>query len=423
MPEIKPFCALRYDAGKVRIADVVAPPYDVISPDHQTQLYDRSRYNVVRLILGREEDRYTEARTSLLAWKEEQILTRDETEAIYFLTQSFVGPDGISHTRRGFIAVCRVEEFQTGAVLPHEKTLSKPKEDRLKLAQAARTNLSQIFSIYSDPENKMGELLDRGITGAPLIEVEYEGVLNRLWRSADEPLIRDVMAAMKGRTVLIADGHHRYETALAYRDLMRIKTGSGSDDAPFSYTMMFFSSMDDRGLVVFPTHRLVHSLDGFDAGALMTGLGEHFDITPYGSRDSLLESLISRREFAYGVIERGGYHLAVLKDRRSLKSVIGSQIPPEVRELDVTLLHSYVLEDLLKISHESQERKEHLEYVKNVEEADEAIQSGRAQLAFLMNATKLEQIRRVAKAGHTMPQKSTFFYPKLLSGLLLYPLE
>lgn len=423
MPEIRPFRALRYDPGKTSVADVVAPPYDVIGPEQQAQLYDRSQYNVVRLILGRENDRYAEARSNLLAWKDEQILVRDDQEAIYFLTQSFVGPDGVHHTRRGFIAICRVEEFKTGSVLPHEKTLSKPKEDRFKLVQATKTNLSQIFSIYADSGNRMGELLDCGISGTPLLEVEYEGVQNRLWRCTDELLIRDVVAGMKGRTVLIADGHHRYETALAYRDLMRIKTGSGSGDPPFGYTMMFFSSMDERGLVVFPTHRLVHSLPAFDPEALLTKLRDHFEITMFGARDALLDELTVRKEYAFGLMTPASDHLVVLKDRGSLKTIIGGRISPEVRELDVTLLHSYILEDLLNISRDSQERKEHLDYVKNVDDADEAVRSGRAQAAFLMNATKLEQIRRVAKAGHTMPQKSTFFYPKLLSGLLLYPLE
>lgn len=423
MPEIRPFRALRYNPASVSPADIVAPPYDVISPDQQAALYDRSPYNVVRLILGREADRYGEARSHLKSWKEKKILTMDDEEAIYFQAQSFMGPDGVSYNRRGLIAVCRVEEFKAGSVLPHEKTLSKPKEDRFKLVQATRTNLSQVFSIYSDPRNEMRDCLDQGMSGAPFLAVDFEGVQNRLWRCTDERLIRVAVDGMKERTVLIADGHHRYETALAYRDLMRIKTAGNSGDEPFNYTMMFFSSMDEKGLVVFPTHRLVHSLALFDSSALLAKLAVHFETSEVSSRFLLVESLMRRKEYAFGLIVPGRYYLLALRHSAALRSIIGEDVPPEVRELDVTLLHSHILENLLSISRESQERKENLEYVKNADDADAEVQSGRAQLAFLMNPTRLEQIRRVSRAGHTMPQKSTFFYPKLLSGLLLYPLE
>ena len=423
MPEIKPFRALRYNAKRVSLSDVVAPPYDVISPDQQAALYRRSPHNVVRLILGREEDRYEEARMNLEQWTEEHVLLRDEDPAVYFLEQEFTGPDGTSHRRRGFIAICRVEEFKAGAVLPHERTLSKPKEDRFRLVQATRTNLSQIFSIYSDPEHRMEPLLARGMTGPSLIDIVHDGVKNRLWRQGDPELIRAVAERMRGETVLIADGHHRYETALAYRDLMRIKSGDRTGTAAFDYTMMFFSSMDDPGLVVFPTHRLVHSLDSADAGNLLERVRESFEVTQAASLEDLASMLSSQPEYAFGLIAPGGFHLLKLKGKELLRSLISADTSPEVRELDVTLLHSYLLEEMLGISREAQEKKMNLDYVKTVEEAGNAVAGGSAQFAFLMNPTKLTQIRRVARAGQTMPQKSTFFYPKLLSGLLLYPLE
>jgi len=423
MPEIRPFRALRYDPGKVAMADVVAPPYDVISEAQQQELYDGSPYNVVRLILGREDNRYEEARRHLELWQREKVLLRDEAAAIFFLEQIFHGPDGERHHRRGFIGLCRVEEFKAGSVLPHERTLSKPKEDRFRLMQTTRTNLSQVFGVYADPGNHMENLLAEGFSGEPGLTVVFEDVENRLWSKTDPGLIEAVARAMRSQTLLIADGHHRYETALAYRDLMRMKQDDRSGSKPYDFTMMFCSSMDDRGLAVFPTHRIVHGLPELDVAHLLTQLKQHFEVTPVDSLSGLTGKLSAAGNYSYGLISSEGKWLLRLKDVGALRSLIGGDVPVEVRELDVSLLHSYMFEQVLGISRDAQERKENLDYARRAEEAEASVLSGRAQMAFLMNATKLGQIRRVAKAGHTMPQKSTFFYPKLLSGLLFHPLE
>jgi uncharacterized protein (DUF1015 family) len=225
------------------------------------------------------------------------------------------------------------------------------------------------------------------------------------------------------RPVLIADGHHRYETALAYRDLMRMKTRGKSGDGAFEFTMMFFASMDSDGLIVFPTHRVVHSLDSLDVPDFLRDLAKHFAVEQQNTLDDLQKSLTRASMHAFGLIHREQFHLLRLREGTDPGVLIADSTPAEVRELDVTLLHSYIFEGLLHLSRDAQERKLNLDYVKTASEAAAAVRSGRAQLGFLMNPTRLEQIRRVSRAGYTMPQKSTFFYPKLVSGLIMNPLD
>jgi uncharacterized protein (DUF1015 family) len=423
MPEIRAFRGLCYNAKNVDLAAVVAPPYDVISSEYRDRLYDRSPYNIVRLILGRSEDRYREAAENLSRWRAESILCRDDKPAVYVLSQTFRGPENRQVTRIGFIAACKVREFGDGGVLPHEKTLSKPKEDRFRLMKATNTNFSQIFSLFSDPSGRIDRLLEDLTRDSPDIEVEFEEVRNRVWKTEDEGRIDELRRFMEGNTVLIADGHHRYETALAYRDLRRMSGTRNTGEEPYNYTMMFFSNMESEGLVIYPTHRLVHSLEGFDREAFMRAIGTHFIVDRADSLGNLLETVAQSRTQAFGLIEGGGYSSVALRDPRSAHDLLGDSIPPEVRELDVTLLHSYVFERLLGISAAAQEQKTNLEYVKSAEEVLESVRSGRVQLGFLMNPTRIGQVRRVARAGLTMPQKSTYFFPKLVSGLVMNPLE
>lgn len=425
MPEILPFRGYWYDLSRVDIQDVVSPPYDVISPQQQSQLYDKSPYNVVRLILGREEDRYVSAAKNFLEWQDRGILVRDKKPCLYALQQKFEGLNGKPITRKGFIALCRLEEFEKKIVLPHEKTLAKPREDRFKLLKATNANFSQIFSLYSDPEKRVDSSLNGATNKPSVIEAVFEDVENRIWMVDDEKCVATIQKFLADKQVLIADGHHRYETALAYRDFMRSQNKKPSGREGYEYVMMFFTNLEDEGLVIYPTHRLVHSLPQFEAKEFLTRISEHFVCREFKDQHTLVLALQSSSMKSFGlVIQRDPtFRLLTLKPTTSVAEVVRENGPREVRELDVTLLHSLILRDMLRISPEAQEQKLNLTYVKSIDEAIESTNSGKAQLAFLMNATKIEEVRAVAKAGFTMPQKSTYFYPKLLSGLLINKLD
>jgi uncharacterized protein (DUF1015 family) len=425
MPEILPFRGYRYDLSRVDIQDVVAPPYDVISPQQQAQLYDKSPYNVVRLILGREEDRYASAAKYFLEWQDKGQLVRDKKPCFYALQQKFDGLNGKRITRKGFIALCRLEEFEKKIVLPHEKTLAKPREDRFQLFKATRANFSQIFSLYSDPEKRVDSSLNGATNKPPMVEVVFEDVENRIWMVEDEKSIAAMQRFLADKQVLIADGHHRYETALAYRDFMRSQNKKPSGREGYEYVMMFFTNLEDEGLVIYPTHRQVHSLTRFDAKQFLSRISEHFICREFKDRHTLVLALQSGSMKSFGLVLQGDptFRLITLKPTALLAEIVRENGPREVRELDVTLLHSLILRDMLRISPEAQEQKLNLTYVKSIDEAIESTNSGKAQLAFLMNATKIEEVRAVAKAGFTMPQKSTYFYPKILSGLLINKLD
>ncbi|MEX1274524.1 MAG: DUF1015 domain-containing protein [Bacteroidota bacterium] len=421
MAEIQPFRGVLYDQSKVHLDDVVAPPYDVIAPEQQEKLYERNEYNVVRLILGREEDRYASAALHLGEWLERGVLVRDARPALYILTQSFTGSNGKTIVRKGFVALCRLEEFDKKIVLPHEKTLAKPREDRLKLFQSTHTNLSQIFSLYPDSEKAIDRVLNGYQDTEPLIDVMFEEVQNRVWRLDDAEKIRQVQDLMKRNQVLIADGHHRYETALAYRDAMREKNPRHTGEELYNYVMMFFANIDDEGLVIYPTHRIVHSLTGFDSRSFLGQLEQHFILREFKETDGLLKALNSSSVRSLGFKIKGEpvAYLCTLKPTNLASQIVPDDIPVELKELDVTLLHSVVFRDLLGISVEAQEQKRNIDYVRKAEDAVAAVESGKAQIACLMNPTRIEEVRAVAKAGYTMPQKSTYFFPKLVSGLVI----
>ncbi|HEX9828756.1 MAG TPA: DUF1015 domain-containing protein [Bacteroidota bacterium] len=421
MADISPFRGCLYNQSKVNIQEVVAPPYDVISPEHQARLYDASPYNVVRLILGREEDRYSSAAKHFIEWQKDQILIRDTQPSMYVLHQRFVDPDGKEVTRKGFIALCRLEEFEKKIVLPHEKTMAKPREDRLKLFKATGTNLSQIFSLYADPGKEIDQVLNGTAKAQPLASVLYEDVENLLWRLQDHNAHEVIRQFMSDKQLFIADGHHRYETALAYRDSMRAGNPKHTGNEPYNFIMMFLTNIDDEGLVIYPTHRLVHSLQQFNGEAFLKQLEEHFIVRDLKDYSGLHEGMKSSSGPAFGVALQGYpmLYLVTLKPAPTPLEMIKEDVPAEVKELDVTILHTLIVKDLLGISVEAQEQKTHLDYIKDARHALEAVENSKAQLAFLMNPTKIDQVRTVARAGYTMPQKSTYFFPKLLSGFVV----
>lgn len=425
MATIRPFRGIRYNQLKTTIANVVAPPYDVISPEQQNGYYDKDPYNVIRLILGREEDRYAAAAETYAQWQKEDVLLRELTPAIYPLVQTFTDADGKEIRRKGFIALCRLEEFEKKIVLPHEKTLSKAKEDRFKLFKATKSNFSQVFTLYSDTEKQIDRYLDPVHSTYPVIDVEFEGVRNQLWQVTDASAIDAIAAVMEPKQVLIADGHHRYETGLAYRDLMRSQNPNHTGNELYNYIMMFFTNLDDEGLVIFPTHRVIHSLPAYDGGSLVATLQRHFDVQIYPTPQMMAEAMKQHPRFAYGFVSSHSskFFVASLKDEASLPELVKDELPPEVKGLDVVLLHNYILRDLLGISQEAQEKKLNIHYLQSIRQSVDEVAAGASQVAFFINPTRIDQVRAVCKSGNTMPQKSTFFYPKLISGLVLNKME
>lgn len=417
MPDIRPFRAVVYNTQKVQLNNVIAPPYDVISADQQTELYERDQHNIVRLILGRENNWYTLAASMFQQWKGQAILLFDTAPAFYVVAQEFHLPDGKKYVRKGFVCACKLETIGDGSIYPHEKTHSKPKEDRFRLFQSTNAMFSQIFSLYGDRSQSLDTCIDDAMQPTPFLEADFEGVKNRVWRLTDTSAVRSITEFMKHQKVLIADGHHRYETALLYRDAMRQKFPNFSGDEAFNFVPMFFTNMYDEGLVILPTHRVLHSLPNFSYNFLTQKLQPYFNLEQVPSLDVLQNNLRQKRNHAFGVVIERKYLLITLKYSEAL---IKFDVPNIYRNLDVAILHSVIFNHLLGISEAAQESKLNLDYVKEADDAVKLVESGKAQVAFLLNPTPIEQVREIAEAGFTMPQKSTYFYPKLLSGLLTY---
>ncbi len=418
MPEIKAFKGICYNQKKVSLASVVAPPYDVITPVQQNNLYEESDYNIVRLILGREENRYEAAASAYNQWRKEGVLAQDEQPALYVLTQTMMTQDGKQITRKGFISLCKLEELGKGSVMPHEKTLAKPKEDRLKLFNATNAIFSQIFSLYSDPQFELNEILYNITTTKPSAEVEYEDVLNRVWKLTDEKNIATVQEFFKDKNVLIADGHHRYETALAYSQDKKAANPNHTGDELYNYVPMFFTNMNDPGLIIYPTHRILHSLAEFDTSNFVEKLEDYFRITLYSNQNELLKHLpVKNNNIGLVLPTAIGFILLELKSLVPMKEL---GVPDVLAKLDVSILHTLILKHVLGISEEAQLQKLNLHYVKDAQQAVNIIKDKKAQAAFILNATPIEQVYEAAEAGYVLPQKSTYFYPKLLSGLVLF---
>src|SRR5689334_13335714 len=329
MPEIRAFRGILYDPERVPISDVVAPPYDVISPEEQRRLYERHPANVIRLILGREEDRYASAARHFSAWRSEGVMIEDGDPSLYILRHD-VEWKGRMVARRGVVAACRLENLGEGSILPHEKTLSKPKEDRFRLFRATGAMFSQIFSLYSDPDSRIERAAARVMLNEPRIDLEADGVRNRLWSITEPATIAAIADVLGGRKAYVADGHHRYETALLYRDAARLEHPDAGPDAAHEFLPMFFTNMDDPGLMILPTHRIVHGLAQFDERRLLDALREYFEIA-----EGRLETEASpggpgaTQRFGLCVGQRTAEYTLTFRNRGSL-----GQIPGVLARLD-----------------------------------------------------------------------------------------
>jgi uncharacterized protein (DUF1015 family) len=423
MAEIRPFQGLQYNPAKVRqLADVISLPYDVISPEHRVDYTKRSPWNIVRLILPDGPDPYANAATTFQDWLQNEILVRDPEPCIYSYHQAFQDQDGQERVRKGFIAAVRLENFDRGVILPHEATLFAPKEDRLNLLRACKTNFSPIFGLYADPELKIDKALDALTEAPPRAKLTDEtGVVNTFWAIRDQEVCRNVCELMKEHWVLIADGHHRYESCLVYRDEMAPQ--NADPNAPFQFTLMYFTNIHHPGIAIFPYNRGIANLAKFDARAILRKAGQYFDIREFDDRQKAQFAL--RRAG-----EQGTAFLGLLQGERDIflfvlkPNVATAQLYPEgtsevIQKLDVNILHRIFVHTILGISEEEVGRQTYLKYYKELKDELKDFESGKLQIAFLMNPTKVDQVVSVARAGEKMPQKSTFFYPKLMTGFVM----
>jgi len=393
---VRPFRALRYDPARVDLARVLVPPYDVIAAGERAPLFERDPHSAIRLELTRRvEDEastdYTEVGRTLEQWQRSGILVRDARPALYALRQTFTAPDGARAVREGFFGLLGLEDYARRVVRPHERTLAGPKADRLKLLRASRANLSSVFLLYEDPQGSLRAPLARALDAAPLAEArDASGIVQRLARIADPARIEAVRDFLSERPLVIADGHHRYETALAYRD----------EGGP-EHVLAYLADMHDPGLVILPTHRLVRGALPVDAAALETRLGEAFAVGPRPP----------------GTPRGPGEIDCILPDRqlrlRPLPPALAriEPLPAPLRSLDVTLFQRAILEPMLGLDTHG------LDFTHDDAEAEAAV-PGRASVAFLVNPPTIDAVRAVCLAGEVMPEKSTYFYPKLADGLV-----
>ncbi|MFH1835287.1 MAG: DUF1015 domain-containing protein [Methanobacteriota archaeon] len=427
MVDLKPFSGVRYNqklAGD--LAGVVSPPHDVIGKEEQNNLYDSSPYNIVRLILGKslpgdgeDSNQYTRASELLAEWIDEGILVRDREPAIYAYEQEFSLDNGVRKKQLGFIGLVRLEPFEKGVILPHERIISKMKEDRLNLMKECHANMSLIITAYSDKEGVTSKLLSEGAANEPEIEVSFDGVVHRIWMISDPHVLKTFREFFADKKLYIADGHHRYTTALEYH-----KKFDGTEKS--AYMMMFMLNMEDDGVTILPAHRVLKAIDGFDAEKLKEKLSQYFEVQVYPRDD--LETFFKdldagSKDNFFGMYSRNGsMYLLKLKDQSVMDS-FGDELPAVWRKMDVIILHSLILNKILGLDWNEYAQREDLIFIKERQKALDLVDSHKFQVAFFLNPTRMQQVKEAAKQGERMPQKSTYFYPKPLSGLVIHTFD
>jgi uncharacterized protein (DUF1015 family) len=418
--DVQPLNALHYALDRVGgLPPVVAPPYDVIDAELRARLAARSPYNVVEIDLpeqGEDRDPYGHAATLFARWQAEEILVRDPEPALWALAQDYTGPDGNPYTRKGFFARVRVEDYGPGRIRPHERTHPGPKEDRLRLTRATRANLSPIFSLYDDPAGAAWSALSPHTESVPWGEVtDDDGTQHRLWRVGDEHATAAVTAALSQTELLIADGHHRYETARVYADEI-------GGDGQHRYVLMCLVALQDPGLTVFPTHRLLTGLSDDRRVALREALTRDWEMTEVGAEE-LQPTAATDGRIRVGYLD--AHHrrplMLTLKDPAIADAALPG-MPEPYRRLDTAVLEALILTGALGMSEDDISHLRGLDYARDTEQARARVEAGEAEAAFFMSPTPVERVRDVAAAGVNMPPKSTYFFPKVLTGQLFNPL-
>jgi uncharacterized protein (DUF1015 family) len=450
MAQVYPFRAFRYNPQRVQLERVVTQPYDKITPEMQQRYYESDPNNLISVEKGfslpqdsPQNNVYTRAASTIENWIHDAILLQDARPAFYANSQEYEVPGtNECRTRHGFVGAGRLEDYSAGVIFRHEHTLSAPKADRLELLRHTRTQTGQLFMLYSDPERDIDAILLKAEKASkPAAEVRDEyGVIHRLWPISDSECVAAIQRLMTDEKLVIADGHHRYETALNYRNERRAQGGSavGADrDAPYERAMMTFVNTHSEGLTILPTHRVVAGLNGFSRVALQQRLEPWFatEAFPFATevekptaRANFLARLTTlRQQRAIGVYiaadaNRRAYYVLAVRPGVDLAQLLPTVSPPQ-RQLDVVLLHEGILEPLLGITPQAVKMEKNLSYQREANAALDAVDNGAAQVAFLLNPCGVEQVMAIATAGEVMPQKSTDFYPKLLSGIAMYRLD
>ena len=439
MARIIPFQGILYNQEKIdTIADVVAPPYDVISEKKQLELHERHDNNVIKLILGVDKDgdtkgnnRHTRAADYFNQWISDDILKKDAAPALYLTSLDFLSY-GETVARYGLITQVVIEPFENGVILPHEQTFSAVKSERLELLKICKANFSQIFSIYSDQDDILKTLIASVSGLTPDIDlVDDVDERHKLWRITDQGVLATIQAKMAEQKLFIADGHHRYETALNYRNFLKETEQDFSDAHPANNIMMYLCSMEDPGLVIYPTHRLLNSADPEALSSFLENAAEYFDINEIAFENTYEEALEAFRkdlssdsdDIKIGVAIKEKSALFVLKTKADVMVSKLANIPAALRNLDVTVLTNLVFIELLGLTQESLDKEKLITYSENDAHAIEAVLSGDTDISFVINATKIKQVQDIAESDQIMPRKTTYFYPKALTGLVFNKLS
>jgi len=442
MANILPFRGIFYNREKIKeLLRVLAPPYDIIPGEAQERYYQMSPYNVIRLILEKKfpgdnetNNRYTRSAQFFHKWLEEEILIKDDSPAIYLLEQEYElrsdifgeaetgAGKGKIIKRRGFIALAQLEDFSKGIVRPHEGTMAEPKRDRLNLLRACRANFSQIFTTYEDPENRIDRLWEEKRKEAPVIDlINGENIKHKLWRIDDQKSLNWIVEGMRDKKLFIADGHHRYESALEYRNELRKSNPHHMVKEDYNYVMSYFVNMKNGGLKILPTHRAIRNFEGFDGKRLIVEAEKYFDVRILTDLKQLLAELKNEKvKHKIGMyMGENKFYLLTLKDERIIKGLIKGRAEIFC-QLDVVILHTLIIEKVLKISPESQES---ITYSEKINETVRKVRDGSHCVAFFLRPVKVSEFKAIVEAREIMPKKSTFFYPKLLSGLVINKIE
>lgn len=431
---ILPFQAWFYNQDAIStMADVITPPYDVITNELQDDLLSRHVYNFCHLDLPREtgDARYEVAGRIMNDWQNQKILVQDSKPSLYLHRHTFHLPDGRKVARQGFFAACQIEDFTSGKILPHEKTLDAPKLDRLNMTRATATNLSPVFSLYSDPVKNIEAACQKILQTTPFLDfVSDEGERHEVWKIQDAGIIEKINAALDRKPFFIADGHHRYETALTYRNEILAGHPDLADHAAPRFILMYFCNINDEGLVILPIHRCLKNLPNFTTDTFLQKLKAQFEVQEYAANDLFAaltqQNQLAATHHAFVMVTAGDnapVHLVAISHEQWQTLAMARGLNPTLADLDVTVLHNEIFQNVLQISEEDLAKQTYLVYEKSTEAALFNLHNGDAQVAFLVNPTKIEQMQNVAEAGFKMPQKSTFFYPKIISGLILHSVD
>lgn len=429
MVEVSPFKGITYNPKKIsKLDDVMSPPYDIISEEMQTRLYDKHPKNFVRLILGKinpddneENNRYSRAKKLFDSWLQDQTLVDSDVPAIFAYKIRYKVKNQ-TKTMNGFFVLLKIDpEYKL--VKAHERTLSKPKADRLNLMRACHANLEPIQLLYIDEDDKIRKKIDEALNNPDVNVTGYDGFNHRLWKVVDKDVISFIQNELKDNVLFIADGHHRYQTAINYSNEIKEKTGNNNPNASFNYRMVILANMFDEGLSILPTHRLIKKSD-IDINSLLQKLEEYFFVETKDSKGNsaslskkIKADLETKNKHKFAMYLKSKYYLLTLKNETSMDKFAGDH-SKTWRTLDVSILHKIILEHLMGITQENLE--DYVKYTRVDDEAIKFVDEGKYDMSFLMNATKIDELKAIADAGEHMPQKSTYFLPKMLSGLVVY---